>query len=240
MLWFGALVGLWTASSFIETIRDILRRAYGVKYTAPFWEYRLISVLFMLALILLLMIALATTVMLTSIEAFIVAKVPGLAQIEDTLTLLRIVPGLALYLTVYLTFVVLTPSRYRRRGCRKWPGAALVTVWWIGTATLLPKAISLAGGYDLTYGSLAGVMIALLFFFVVGLGVVMGAELNAGLAETEARALEGEHYTGPHAATLEVEAPEPGEKVTIVPSEVEQVPSTEGAVVAAAEEGKIV
>ncbi|WP_338501240.1 YihY/virulence factor BrkB family protein [Sphingomonas kaistensis] len=240
LLWFGALVGLWTASSFIETIRDILRRAYGVKYTKPFWEYRLISVALMLGLVLLLMIALATTVLLSSIEAFIVAKVPEFAEVEDTLTLLRIVPAAALYVTVYLIFVVLTPSRYRKRGCRKWPGAVLVTGWWIGTAVLLPKAISLAGGYDLTYGSLAGVMIALLFFFVVGLGVVMGAELNAGLAETEARALEGEHYTGPHAATLEVEAPEPGEKVTITPSQAEEVPATEGEVVQAAEEGKIV
>src|SRR3954468_7850148 len=30
LLWLGAIVGLWTAASFIETIRDILRRAYGV------------------------------------------------------------------------------------------------------------------------------------------------------------------------------------------------------------------
>jgi membrane protein len=239
LLWFGALVGLWTASSFIETIRDILRRAYGVKYTAPFWEYRLISATLMLGLVLLMLIALASTVLLSSIEAFIVAKVPQLGDIESTLTLLRFVPGLALYGTVYLIFVVLTPSRYRKSGCRKWPGALLVTAWWIGTATLLPKAISLAGGYDLTYGSLAGVMIALLFFFIVGLGVVMGAELNAGLAETDARALEGEHYAGPHVATLEVEAPEPGEKVTLQPSQIQEVPESAEAVVAAAEEGKI-
>ena len=43
LLWIGAIVGLWTVGSFIETIRDILRRAYGVKYCAPFWEYRLAS-----------------------------------------------------------------------------------------------------------------------------------------------------------------------------------------------------
>jgi hypothetical protein len=67
----------------------------------------------------------------------------------------------------------------------------------------------------------------------------MGAELNAGLAETDATALEGEQYAGPHAATLEVEEPEPGEKVTIKPSQGEEVPATEGAVVAAAEEGKV-
>jgi membrane protein len=49
LLWLGALVGLWTATSFIETVRDILRRAYGVKYSAPFWEYRLASIAFILA-----------------------------------------------------------------------------------------------------------------------------------------------------------------------------------------------
>ncbi len=38
--------------------------------------------------------------------------------------------------------------------------------------------------YDLTYGSLAGVMIALFFFWLVGLGLVVGAELNAALAES--------------------------------------------------------
>jgi membrane protein len=211
LLWFGALVGLWTASSFIETIRDILRRAYGVKYTAPFWEYRLISVLFMLGLVLLLMMALASTVLISSVEAFIVARMPGLGEVADTLTLVKMVPSVMLYLTVYLVFVVLTPSRYRRFGCRKWPGALLVTSWWIMTAVLLPKAIGLVGGYDLTYGSLAGVMITLLFFFIVGLGVVMGAELNAALAETGATALEGEIFKGPHADELEVEQPGPEE-----------------------------
>ena len=116
----------------------------------------------------------------------------------------------------------------------------LVTGWWIASAALLPPALEMLGGYEITYGSLAGVMIALLFFFIVGLGVVMGAELNAGLAETDATALEGEHYTGPHAATLEVEAPEPGEKVSLQPSQGDEVPETEDAVVAGAEEGKIV
>ena len=43
--------------------------------------------------------------------------------------------------------------------------------------------LALFGGYDLTYGSLAGVMVALIFFFLVGLGVVIGAEINAALAD---------------------------------------------------------
>src|SRR3546814_7254022 len=35
LLWLGGVVGLWTTTSFIETIRDILRRAYGTHYTRP-------------------------------------------------------------------------------------------------------------------------------------------------------------------------------------------------------------
>ena len=48
----------------------------------------------------------------------------------------------------------------------------------------LPPAIRQFFSYDMTYGSLAGIMIALFFFYLVGLGVVIGAELNAALAET--------------------------------------------------------
>src|SRR3546814_781616 len=60
---------------------------------------------------------------------------------------------------------------------------SFTAVWWYATTLLLPVVLSQLGGYDLTYGSLAGVMIALIFFFVIGLGVVIGAELNAALAE---------------------------------------------------------
>ena len=210
LLWFGAIVGLWTATSFIETIRDILRRAYGVKFNAPFWEYRLISIAFILGAVLLLMTALAASVAMSSVQALIVHLFPRFESVASTIQLFRLIPALALYGTIYAIFVVLTPSRYRRVECRKWPGALLVTAWWLGTAALLPEAISLAGGYNLTYGSLAGVMIALLFFFIIGLGVVMGAELNAALAETKPVALKGEAYAGPFAHELEVEEPDAG------------------------------
>ena len=107
----------------------------------------------------------------------------------------------------------MTPARYRKRGCRKWPGAVFITGWWLATVEILPSALSLLGGYTRTYGSLAGVMIALIFFFVIGLGVVIGAELNAALAESGATALKGEVYTGPYTDELEVEEPQPGEDV---------------------------
>ena len=58
-----------------------------------------------------------------------------------------------------------------------------MTIWWLATTAVLPRALSSLGSYDLTYGSLAGVIIALFFFFIIGLGVSVGAQLNAALAE---------------------------------------------------------
>ena len=216
LLWFGALVGLWTAASFIETIRDILRRAYGVKFCAPFWEYRLASILMIVASVVILMFAFAFTVVLSSVQHAIERLLPFSAGVASSLGTVQLVPGLMMFFTFYVLFYALTPSRYRKLGCRKWPGALLITAWWLGTVQLLPRAIGLFGGYSLTYGSLAGVMIALLFFFVIGLGVVMGAELNAALAEGGARALKGEIYSGPFKDELEVEEPQPGEDVDVV------------------------
>ena len=46
--------------------------------------------------------------------------------------------------------------------------------------------------------------------------MVIGAELNAALAESGATALKGEIYTGPYTDELEVEEPQPGEDVKVV------------------------
>jgi len=213
LLWLGAIVGLWTATSFVETIRDILRRAYGVKYCAPFWEYRLGSILLILGSVVLLMVAFAASAALTIAHHFIIEWFPLAQDIGHDLGLYRLVPAVTLFGTFYGLFFALTPARYRGRDCRKWPGALLITGWWLGTVELIAPVLSLFGGYTRTYGSLAGVMIALIFFFVVGLGVVIGAELNAALAESGAKALKGEIYTGPYTDELEVEEPRPGEDV---------------------------
>jgi membrane protein len=213
LLWFGAVIGLWTATSFVETIRDILRRCYGVKFCAPFWEYRLGSILLILGAVLLLMLSFAATAALSLLNHALAEWFPFSVGLGTTLGIYRLVPAATLFFTFYVLFFALTPSRYRKHGCPKWPGALLITAWWLGTVEVLPWALGLLGGYSLTYGSLAGVMIALIFFFVIGLGVVMGAELNAALAESGATALKGEVYTGPYTDQLEVEEPQPGEDV---------------------------
>lgn len=183
LLWAGCIVGLWTVSGLIETIRDILRRAYGTPPAAAFWRHRLLSTAFIVAAVLLLLLSLFAQVAITAAQEVIAAWFPGAGGWAPALTTSRLVPAAVLYLSIYTLFLSLTPRAYRSRAYPKWPGALLVTVWWVAVTVMLPGVLRRFFNYDLTYGSLAGVMIALFFFWLVGLGMVAGAELNAALAE---------------------------------------------------------
>ncbi|MCB2015156.1 MAG: YihY/virulence factor BrkB family protein [Sphingobium sp.] len=183
IVWFGVIVGLWTTASLIETIRDILRRAYGTKSVRPFWEYRLRAMGLIIASVILTMSALSAQIALTGAEQFLTRILPFADRAMAFITATKLLPLAVVMITLYALFYSLTPGRYRSSAFPKWPGAVFTALWWYGTLLLLPVILSHLSTYDLTYGSLAGVMITLIFFFLVGLGVVIGAELNAALAE---------------------------------------------------------
>ena len=190
LLWFGALVGLWTAAGFIETLRGILRAAYGVTSSTPFWRYRLGAIGLIVASVIMAMAAFSFQVVLTGVEQFLYRVFPFASDAQRWVWLGKIAPGIALFGALYLLFYSLTPRKYRKAKCPKWPGPLFVTLWWMLTTALLPGVLASLTSYDLTYGSLAGAMVALIFFFIVGLGMVIGAELNAALAEVPENGLE--------------------------------------------------
>jgi len=190
LLWLGGLVGLWTTTSFVETIRDILRRAYGVRSNRPFWQYRLWSIGLTLVALLLVLIAFSMQVLLTAVRQFVVSVMPMAENAATIIGLSRLVPGIALFVALYFVIFSLTPRRYRAGKYPKWPGVAFITGWWLLVTEALPWVLSSLTNYSLTYGSLAGVMIALIFFFLIGLGLVVGAQINAALAEVDDDALD--------------------------------------------------
>lgn len=190
LLWLGALVGLWTTSGFIETVRAILRQAYGVQSGSSFLKLKLGAIGMVIASVILVMMAFSFQVILVGAEQFIWRVIPLASDAQRVISVTRIAPAVALFGALYMLFYTLTPRRYRMTESPKWPGPAFVTAWWLGCTAALPWVIASFGGYGLTYGSLAGVMVALIFFFLIGFGVVIGAELNAALAEVPATGLE--------------------------------------------------
>lgn len=184
ILGFGIVVGLWSAASYIETIREIIRNAYGTIEAEPFWRRRLASIGGIVAAVLLLLIAFALQFVLTGASSFIAHLLPLAVEAGRLINVGRMIQAGVLFGALYLLFVMLTPHHYRKT-FPEWPGALLTSAVWIGATALLPTIIAQFANYQMTYGSLAGVMISLLFFYVVGLGLVTGANLNATLAGAE-------------------------------------------------------
>ena len=122
LLWFGAAIGVWTVGSFIETIREILRRAYGTDYDRPFWQYRLIGVAIIVVAVSMLIAAFSMQIMLTAAEEFVARFLPATGTVMDRVGNTRFVPILMTFVASYLLFWSLAPRQYRGRGYPKWPG----------------------------------------------------------------------------------------------------------------------
>ncbi len=199
LLWFSAIVSLWTAASLIETVRDVLHRAYGTQPERLFWQYRLGSFVVIILAVLLAMAAFSAQVLVVTIEDLVYRFLPAAEEAARYFAWGRIIPFLTLFAAIYIVYRGLTPRKYRPRLYPKWPGAVLVSLWWLGCTMVLPWFVSSMANYNLTYGSLAGVMIALIFFYLVGLGMVTGAQLNAALANATENGLRGNGTTNSEA-----------------------------------------
>lgn len=184
LLWLSAGVSLWTAASLIETVRDVLHRAYGTQPHRYFWEYRLGSLGAIIAAVIVAMMAFSAQVLVTAAQELVYRFIPAAEKAGEYFAWGRIVPFLALFASIYVIFRGLTPRKYRGPEFPKWPGAAFVSLWWLFCTGVLPWFVAKVTNYDLTYGSLAGVMVSLIFFYLIGLGLVTGAQVNAALANT--------------------------------------------------------
>ncbi len=191
LLWLGGLVALWSVGSFIETIRDIFRRAYGVTLTRPFWQYRLLSMAVIVASVVVALLSFLVQGLMIAAEQFIYKLAPWAQDAAGWISFSRIVPGVVMFGALYFMFLSVTPRKYRARGCPKWPGALFTTIWWVAATALLPVVLANLSDYGLTYGSLAGVIVTLIFFYIIGLGISIGAHLNAALAEDPSDTVEG-------------------------------------------------
>lgn len=176
---FGLIVGLWTTSGVLVTLRTIVEQAYETPSDLPFWRWRLVGIAQVLGLVIMLLMIFAAQVAVVGAETFVYRLMPLAADIFPALGLQRVVPAVMLFLALWALFTVLCPRRFRTSPV--WPGALVTALAWTATTLMLPAALALFGDYALTYGSLAGVIIALLYFYVIGLGVVLGAQFNAAV-----------------------------------------------------------
>jgi len=178
------LVALWVASSGLEALRAALNEAYNAEQAPAIWRARLQS------LALTVMFALGIIFSMVAIVAgpFIWAVLEWILVVPSFYGWLygasRYVIGLiVLYLIVVALYYVL-PNRSLRRH-EVLPGAAVAVVLWVVAASLFSYYLTNLGRYSLTYGSLGGIVVTLLFFYLNACIFIFGAEINAAWRRRE-------------------------------------------------------
>jgi membrane protein len=182
-----SIVGaIWTASSAVEGLRTILNRAYHVATPPAYWLRRSLSILqlllFTFVLITGMMLVVFIPLSFHHIETWLGIHV--VAGTDDAQSLGNIV----FFFTVTALFVAVASIYYlipnmKQRLVSVVPGAVLVVILWIGAAYLFTLYLSHFDQVNLIYGSLGGIIAALVFFYVCNLIFIFGAEFNHQIVE---------------------------------------------------------
>ena len=176
------VIALWAASAAIEAFRSAFNRAYGVSQPRPFWFRRLQGLLFVVGGA----IAAISIIWAGIVWPLLVALLPEfLTSADRHFATVVILPYVFAVLTTFATSAAFyhwlpnVPQRWRDVV----PGASLAAILWLGLAALFSWYLKQATFYALTYGSLAGIIITLVFFYFSAGILIFGAEFNGVLHE---------------------------------------------------------
>jgi membrane protein len=174
----GLVVALWSASSGMKHLIDALNAAYDEQEGRGFFRVRGLALLLTLAGIVFLVVAFTVVTVVPSL-------LDGSALDDAAQTAITIARWPALAVAFAAALAVLYrygPSRDDAEWRWVSPGAVLGTLVWLAGSGLFSLYVSNFGSYDETYGSLGGVVIAMLWLLLTAFSAILGAELNA---ETE-------------------------------------------------------
>lgn len=174
----AALFALWTASNAVEALRVAFDRAYRPEHERGFAMRRLRAMVFVmlasLTFLLLGLLIVGAPIGLKMAEARIGIATPvGVG-------LLRYAIALAMFAAFLMQMHLFLPSKRPHRK-RLWPGIWVSVVLWTIGATAFSAYLAYAPNLAVTYGAFAGVIVTLLFFYLTGAAIILGAEVNATL-----------------------------------------------------------
>lgn len=203
----GVAVALWSASGYVGAFSRAMNTVREVEETRPFWKLRPLMVLITLVSVLLAAAALVIVVVTGPITESIGAEF-GIGS--DALDIWEIAKWPVLALIVVIIVALLfhaTPNVKTGRIRLLSPGAFVAIVLWAAASTGFAFYVANFASYNKTYGSVAGVVVGLLWLWLTNVALVFGAELDAArekaIAEREApaAAMTAEH--APEAAEPE-------------------------------------
>ncbi len=177
----GIAAALWTASGYVNGFGRAMNRIYEVREGRPMWKLRPLMLLVTLATVLLAAVA-ALILVLSGGVAQAVGSAVGLGSTAVTVWGVAKWPVLLVVVVLIVALLYYSTPNVRQPRFR-WIsiGAAVAILVWVVASVGFGFYVANFGSYNKTYGSLAGVIVFLLWLWITNLALLLGAELDAEL-----------------------------------------------------------
>ena len=176
LLTFGILFTLWSASSGFTALIDALNTAYDVSETRRYWKTRGLAILLTFSVGCLLVIALGTLLVGSSLGAWL----------TETFGQRNLWPyvrwGVAIGCTILaVELLYFVAPNVKQRFVSTLPGAVIAVSSWIGLSYLLGIYFQDFSAYSKGYGSLGVALAFSIWLYWTGFVILIGAQFNAEL-----------------------------------------------------------
>ena len=175
----STLVALWSASGYLGAFIRASNVIYETPEGRPFWKLRPLQVLLTLVIVLLLAL-MALGVVLTGPIVSAVAEPIGASNTVVNIWNIAKWAVIALLFLLMISLIYYASPNVKQRGF-KWitPGGFVALFVWLLASAAFGIYVSQFGSYNKVYGSMAGVVILLIWLWITNLAILFGHELNA-------------------------------------------------------------
>jgi membrane protein len=198
LLTFGVLGALWSSSSAMSAIIDTLNRAYGVKEARPWWKIQLFAIIMTIVMSVFLLISFTLVISGPEIAETLATHV-GLGPVFAWTWKLLQWPVVFLLISVGFGLVYYLAPDVEQRWPWIVPGSRFATILWLLISIGFRFYVMHFGQYNKMYGAIGAAIVVLLWFYLSGLVLLVGAELNSEIEHASPYGKdEGEKEPGQH------------------------------------------
>jgi len=177
----GAVIALWSASGYVGAFARAMNRIYEIGEGRPFWKLRPLMLL-----VTLVAIALVALVLLMLVVSGPLAQSIGdqIGLGEQAVQVWNIAKWPVMLLAVIVIVAILyyaTPNVQQPKFRWVSVGAVVAIVIWMVASAGFAFYVANFGSYNKTYGSLAGVVVGLVFLWLTNVALLLGAEIDSEL-----------------------------------------------------------
>jgi membrane protein len=178
---FGIVLAIWSASGYVGAFSRAMNRIYEIEEGRPFWKLRPMQLMVTIISILLILVMLVILVVSGPVTEA-VGSALGLGETVQVVWSIAKWPVLALAAVLIIAILYYATPNAKQPKFR-WisMGALVALITLVVASFLFGLYVTNFSNYDRTYGSLAGIVIFLLWLWIANLALLFGAEFDAEL-----------------------------------------------------------